>query len=162
MTGWAGPGTNLPLSVVTVASLADLGYSVNYAAADPFTPTASLVAASRAALRTTSAAVYAFGNSSATASTTDVGSFHAGPSSNFGNAVASIPWSHPVAASRLDASLVDLAMAAHSTGDEPVRDAQPSSLDRSDVPDVFGFVWDQFARGLAFRPVVAIPMGTLA
>ena len=36
MTGWAGPGTSLPLSTITIGSLADLGYSVNYAAADPF------------------------------------------------------------------------------------------------------------------------------
>jgi hypothetical protein len=36
MTGWAGPGTNLPLSVITVGSLADIGYTVNYAAADTY------------------------------------------------------------------------------------------------------------------------------
>ncbi len=36
MTGYVGPGTNLPLSRVTIASLADLGYQVNMAAADPF------------------------------------------------------------------------------------------------------------------------------
>jgi hypothetical protein len=41
MTGWAGPGTNLPLSVVTAASLADLGYTVNIAAADSYTPSSS-------------------------------------------------------------------------------------------------------------------------
>jgi hypothetical protein len=38
MTGYAGPGTNLPLSRITVGSLQDLGYTVNYAAADPYTP----------------------------------------------------------------------------------------------------------------------------
>lgn len=38
MTGYVGPGTSLPLSRMTIASLADLGYSVNYAAADPYTP----------------------------------------------------------------------------------------------------------------------------
>jgi hypothetical protein len=36
MTGYVGPGGNLPLSRVTIASLADLGYHVNLAAADPF------------------------------------------------------------------------------------------------------------------------------
>jgi hypothetical protein len=36
MTGWAGPGTNLPLSVITAGSLADIGYTVNYAAADTY------------------------------------------------------------------------------------------------------------------------------
>jgi hypothetical protein len=47
MTGWAGPGTNLPLSRITVGSLADIGYTVNYAAADAFTPSASQLAAAR-------------------------------------------------------------------------------------------------------------------
>ncbi len=49
MTGWAGPGTNLPLSRVTIGSLADLGYAVNYAAADPYTPTSAGLAAARSA-----------------------------------------------------------------------------------------------------------------
>ncbi len=46
MTGYINAGTN-PLSRITTASLADLGYTVNIAAADPFTPpggTASVVA----------------------------------------------------------------------------------------------------------------------
>jgi hypothetical protein len=38
MTGWTGPGTIMPLSRVTVASLADMGYTVNLAMADPYTP----------------------------------------------------------------------------------------------------------------------------
>jgi Leishmanolysin len=38
MTGWTGPGTVMPLSLVTAASLADMGYTVNLAMADPFTP----------------------------------------------------------------------------------------------------------------------------
>ncbi|HZN36510.1 MAG TPA: hypothetical protein VFB80_21925, partial [Pirellulaceae bacterium] len=42
MTGWIGPGTSLPISRITVASLADLGYSVNIAAADPFAPPGSV------------------------------------------------------------------------------------------------------------------------
>jgi hypothetical protein len=36
MTGWAENAPPMPLSVVTVGALADLGYAVNYAAADPF------------------------------------------------------------------------------------------------------------------------------
>jgi hypothetical protein len=47
MTGWVGPGANNPLSRITVGSLADLGYSVNYAAADSFARP-SLVAAAAA------------------------------------------------------------------------------------------------------------------
>jgi hypothetical protein len=46
MTGWVGPGSNMPLSRVTVGSLADLGYTVNMAAADPFVPSSSLLSAS--------------------------------------------------------------------------------------------------------------------
>ncbi len=38
MTGWVGPGTSMPLSRITAASLADIGYTVNMAAADPYTP----------------------------------------------------------------------------------------------------------------------------
>jgi hypothetical protein len=41
MTGFLDPGTN-PLSRVTVASLADMGYTVNLAAADPYTLSAAL------------------------------------------------------------------------------------------------------------------------
>jgi hypothetical protein len=41
MTGFAGPGVDLPLSRITVASLADLGYVVNLNAADAYTPPSS-------------------------------------------------------------------------------------------------------------------------
>jgi hypothetical protein len=41
MTGYVGPGTNMPLSTITVASLADIGYSVTLALADPYVPTAA-------------------------------------------------------------------------------------------------------------------------
>jgi hypothetical protein len=43
MTGWVGPGSYTPLSRITVGSLADLGYSVNYAAADPYARPGSLL-----------------------------------------------------------------------------------------------------------------------
>jgi Leishmanolysin/Bacterial pre-peptidase C-terminal domain len=44
MTGWIGPGSNMPISRITVGSLADLGYTVNYVAADPFGPSAAVSA----------------------------------------------------------------------------------------------------------------------
>jgi hypothetical protein len=44
MTGFINPGTN-PLSVLTIASMGDEGYTVNYAAADPYTQAFSLLAA---------------------------------------------------------------------------------------------------------------------
>jgi hypothetical protein len=50
MTGWVGPGTNLPMSRITIGSLADIGYTVNVAAADNFTPA---IASSGALLATT-------------------------------------------------------------------------------------------------------------
>jgi hypothetical protein len=37
MTGWFTAGQPGPLSLVTAGALADLGYSVSYAAAEPFT-----------------------------------------------------------------------------------------------------------------------------
>ncbi len=42
MTGWLESGANNPLSVLTVSSLADLGYSINTAAADAFALGSSL------------------------------------------------------------------------------------------------------------------------
>lgn len=54
MTGWVGPGTNLPMSRVTVASLADIGYTVNYAMADSYVPTSSMLASARSTSGTTS------------------------------------------------------------------------------------------------------------
>jgi hypothetical protein len=65
MTGWAGPGTNLPLSRITVGSLADLGYTVNYAAADAYTPSSSSLAAARAAAGSGSTSVRFAGLSAA-------------------------------------------------------------------------------------------------
>ena len=44
MTGWVDAGQN-PLSVVTVSSLADMGYQVDVSSADPYTlPLAPLMA----------------------------------------------------------------------------------------------------------------------
>jgi hypothetical protein len=36
MTGYAEASPPMPLSIITVGALADLGYLVNYSAADPF------------------------------------------------------------------------------------------------------------------------------
>jgi hypothetical protein len=61
MTGWAGPGTNLPLSVITIGSLADIGYTVNYAAADTYVRSLSTSAlASIASARSGTASLVAF------------------------------------------------------------------------------------------------------
>jgi hypothetical protein len=47
MTGWVNGSSSLPLSRITIGSLADIGYTVNYAAADLFTPSSSQLAAAR-------------------------------------------------------------------------------------------------------------------
>jgi hypothetical protein len=44
MTGWINSGSTIPLSRVTVGSLADIGYQVNMNAADNFTPGAAVMA----------------------------------------------------------------------------------------------------------------------
>jgi hypothetical protein len=49
MTGWVNGTTTLPLSRITIGSLADIGYTVNYAAADSFTPSSSSLTAARQA-----------------------------------------------------------------------------------------------------------------
>jgi hypothetical protein len=48
MTGWYNAGRANPISRITVASLADLGYQVNMAAADSYAPPASSYVASAA------------------------------------------------------------------------------------------------------------------
>jgi hypothetical protein len=45
MTGWVGPGSNMPISRITVGSLADIGYSVSFAAASTFSPSIAASAA---------------------------------------------------------------------------------------------------------------------
>jgi hypothetical protein len=55
MTGWYNSGQSNPLSRITVASMADLGYQVNLAAADPYTPPAA-VAAGTPSIRSIAAA----------------------------------------------------------------------------------------------------------
>lgn len=47
LTGWIDWGTN-PLSAITVASLADIGYSVDASGADPYTLPSTAAAALRA------------------------------------------------------------------------------------------------------------------
>jgi len=47
MTGWVNGTSTLPLSRITIGSLADIGYTVSYAAADAFTPSSSALTAAR-------------------------------------------------------------------------------------------------------------------
>jgi hypothetical protein len=59
MTGWAGPGTSLPLSRMTIASLADLGYQVDMSKANSYSrpiATASLQSSSTTSTSSSSVA----------------------------------------------------------------------------------------------------------
>ncbi len=69
MTGFAGPGTSLPISKVTVGQFADLGYTVNFAAADPFVPSAIRAAVSSRATAGSSVSLRASSDLIAIAST---------------------------------------------------------------------------------------------
>ncbi len=112
MTGWAGPGTNLPLSRITVGSLADLGYTVNYAAADAYTPSSSSLAAARQAAGSSSAAVRLVGLSAttdwATSSVSTAGIWQNSPAEH-PRQLRPLPVSHiqPIDAELADAALAD-------------------------------------------------------
>jgi hypothetical protein len=61
MTGWYNSGRANPISRITVASLADLGYQVNMAAADSYTRPVSSIAASAATATVSSHSYYSLG-----------------------------------------------------------------------------------------------------
>jgi hypothetical protein len=61
MTGWIGPGNSIPLSRITAASLADLGYSVDMSEAESFTPSSSARSAAQQASGSSTSIVAAFG-----------------------------------------------------------------------------------------------------
>jgi hypothetical protein len=140
MTGWVGSGTDLPLSIITVASLADIGYTVNYAAADAFTPsTSASAAASRVRARTTTAAGHAFGRLYAESTVVD-----AEPSLSFANATPRsrpTPRSLPERLDVIDVNLVDLVV-ADSSQDEA--DSPATCSDWSDTQDEYDIAWEQF------------------
>jgi hypothetical protein len=116
MTGWAGPGTNLPLSRITVASLADLGYTVNFAAADSYTPSSSSLVAARQVSSGTSSVRFAglmagIDDSTATSAAANLGS---GSTANELQHATSSRWT--TAESRnITANLADAAMSADWT-----------------------------------------------
>src|SRR5262245_17522792 len=113
MTGWAGPGTNLPVSSVTVASLWDLGYTVNMAAANSYTPSSSALATARSASAARSSSILAYDDSSRGASIFDA--IGVGPTSQIGRELRG-ELSRPVAvAARPDAILLEALIADSET-----------------------------------------------
>jgi hypothetical protein len=73
MTGWVGPGTNLPLSTITIGSLADIGYSVNSAAADSY---------ARPSIRSSTSSVLGSSNSASLLSSESVWILSTGPTTS--------------------------------------------------------------------------------
>jgi hypothetical protein len=104
MTGYAGPGSDLPLSLITVASLADLGYQVNRSAADPYTPPGSSVASSSSARSGSGSANLP----SATTSASSTGG-------NAGTCTLPAVFNDPTVRDALNARTVDALMAAFAS-----------------------------------------------
>lgn len=99
MTGYVGPGASMPLSRVTVASLADLGYTVNYAMADPYTPPG----------RSTTTRALSSSSSSASSSSAAIASGTAASVAQSASAATSATFARPTTVSRT--SLIDRAFA---------------------------------------------------
>ena len=137
MTGWAGPGTNLPVSSVTVASLWDLGYTVNMAAANAYTPSSSALATARSASAAKSS-ILAYDDSEIVASVFDV--LSVGLSSQIGREPRG-ELTRPVAvATRPDANLVDAVLA----GSAKTQAKSPAdSLNQIDSGDEYDIAWDE-------------------
>jgi hypothetical protein len=136
MTGWAGPGTNLPLSSVTIGSLADLGYTVNYAAADAYTPTAAGLSAGRSAASSL-AASRSFGilaGENGVSSTTTAAAFNSNSSSASLQTRRSLP---PVShITPIDQDIADYLLAASartSASSQSTSDTSTSSATSDDT-----------------------------
>ena len=134
MTGWVNGTTTLPLSRITIGSLADIGYTVNYAAADSFTPSSSSRTAARQAASSSLASSRLFGlvasEDRVATNVLDSGSYTT-------NTVAeprhSITAATPSTSSRINAHLADVALAA--SGNSTADSSPASHRRRSEFPD---------------------------
>jgi Leishmanolysin/Bacterial pre-peptidase C-terminal domain len=146
MTGWAGPGTNLPLSRVTVASLADLGYTVNMAAADSYTPTSSARSLAATAARSSSSLLaYTDASTTADALTTSLAAITSPTARPFARSLNA-------AESPLTADLVDYLMA--SSSDDHAND-DASFVERSSAAAESSNPWHDLA--LTDNAFLALP-----
>jgi hypothetical protein len=153
MTGWVGPGASLPLSRVTVASLADIGYTVNYAMAGTFVPTSTMLTRARQASASSLASSRWFGiiGSQAETSTYAVVDWHGVSASHMdGNLLRSHgPANSSVGllGSELNERLVDAVMT--QSWRRP-REASIDSLVRADDADGVDVpsAWDEFELAL--------------
>jgi hypothetical protein len=133
MTGWAGPGTNLPLSRITVGSLADLGYTVNYAAADVYTPSSSSLTAARSA--SGAAAIRSFGilaGQDGVSSSTTPGFTSNWSSSSLPSRRSSLPVSH---ITPIDQDIADYALAASARTSASSQTTSDTSTDSTTSDD---------------------------
>ncbi len=160
MTGWAGPGTNLPLSRVTIGSLADLGYTVNYAAADPYTPTAAGLSAGRSASSSSLAASRSFGILAAESGVTSIeGTASSLNSVNLQSRRSILPISH---ITPIDQDIADYVMAAaaqtSSSGQAASTDTSTSNTspdDGSSDACAVDDAWASLASESNFWPALA-------
>jgi hypothetical protein len=162
MTGWAGPGSNLPLSRVTVGSLADIGYTVNYAAADAYTPTSSGLSAGRTASASL-AASRTFGILAAENGVSSSAAAAAGFASNLNSATfhgrrSILPVSH---ISPIDQDIADyVAAASQSTASGQVASnsstGSTASADPSTNTCTMDQAWESLAADWNLWPAAAV------
>jgi hypothetical protein len=145
MTGWAGPGTNLPVSSVTVGSLWDMGYTVNMATANSYTPSSSAVATARSASGSGISSILAIAESGAAVTVEDMEESGM-PRRVAMNSLNNLPTRF---ASRPDFSLLDTVVA-----DSTRRGAQSIDLflHRSDEGGELDVAWEQFGLDWDLRP----------
>jgi hypothetical protein len=163
MTGWAGPGTNLPLSRVTVGSLADLGYTVNYAAADAFTPTSAGLSAARSAATTSLAASRLFGIMAAengvSSNASNAALTSRSNSLNFQSRRSILPVSH---ITPIDQDIANYVMAAAGQTSTSGQTAAASSTGSTSADDsstdacATDHVWESLANGWELWPAAAL------
>jgi hypothetical protein len=157
MTGWAGPGTNLPLSRATVGSLADLGYTVNYAAADAYTPSSSALAVARAATSGSLAAsrsnLFGLMASDSALSTVTVAS-ESGSNIDVTGTHRSLPLA-AVQAQQMDADRADSVM-AHAWDRFDSASLSTSSHSNNDTANDVDSLWDDLGDGWDLSPSLAV------
>jgi hypothetical protein len=159
MTGWAGPGTNLPLSRVTIGSLADLGYTVNYAAADPYMPTAAGLAAGRSA-SSSLAGARSFGIL-AGENGVSVSPAFAGATSNLSTAGvqsrrSTLPTSHITPIDQEVADYIMAAAARNSSSATSISSDSTTQDDSSSDTCVADAAWDSLASDWNLWPAEAV------
>jgi hypothetical protein len=160
MTGWVGPGANLPLSRVTAASLADMGYTVNFAMADAFVPTATMISsAQQASAGAGSARLLGISTSAVDPATSVVSDWFTVTSSHFDRVpqrwLESSPSSVIMTASELNERNVDAVMMQPrpAAGERSV-DSMVQSDDADE--DTVASAWEEFQAARPCWPLLSL------